>query len=63
MEPHHHAEGVLVLSPDIEVTSESAVPPPPLSVASHPGWRLFGSGCGAAKSTLSGLAYTLSSLQ
>ena len=26
-------------SPDIEVTSESAVPPP-LSVASHPGWRL-----------------------
>ena len=28
-----------VLSPDIEVTSESAVPPP-LSVASHPGWRL-----------------------
>ena len=62
VEPHHHAEGVLVLSPDIEVTTESAVPPP-LSVASHPGWRLFASGCGAAKSTLSGLAYTLSTLQ
>ena len=30
----HHA-----VSPDIEVTSESAIPPP-LSVASHPGWRL-----------------------
>ena len=25
VEPHHHAEGVLVLSPDIEVTSESVV--------------------------------------
>ena len=51
VEPH---EGVLVL---IEVTSESAVPPP-LSVASHPGWRLFALGCGADKSTLSDLAYT-----
>ena len=50
---HHHAEGVLVLSPDSELTSESAVLPP-LSVASHPGWKLFASGCGA---TLSGLAY------
>ena len=36
VEPHHHAEGVLVLSPDIEVTSESAVPLP-LSVASAGG--------------------------
>ena len=62
VEPHHHAEDVLVLSPDIEVTSESTVSPP-LSVASHPGWRLFASGCGATKSTLSGLAYTLSTLQ